>query len=349
MNDVTYEQSLEVLLLQAGANGRAEALLGGCAGRALEAAAPFLIGDAFPEVYLEFPLAGEPFLDVTVVYGELQQGVRVDSPLAAGMEAALSAYAQMRSADEMVSCGFELDCGAEVVPTAGVHFQPRHRRDFVRPFCEALGESERAELYLAQDARMPQGWDLSFLGLFRGRPDAPLRVCGYLDADEAAACAADSARLRAALEQAGLSAFDDAMLAQASCVLGLAPQEVDFQLDVRPDGTVGDMLAFDIYFDGADAAAARGSFESGAGARVVEQLGEWGIADERAGGIAEMTLTRGIPVARGDGSWGVHGFALVPRWLKVRWRDGVLQPAKVYMQASAGPANDLRASRGRQA
>ena len=39
-----------------------------------------------------------------------------------------------------------------------------------------------------------------------------------------------------------------------------------------------------------------------------------------------------------DGSFtSLLSVSLVPGWFKARWRNGVLQPAKMYMKASAGP------------
>ncbi|MBQ9042973.1 MAG: hypothetical protein IJ111_09210 [Eggerthellaceae bacterium] len=333
----THAQAFEVLLLQAADEGRDAALFGGAACRVRDAALPFLIGEKFPEIYLEFPLAGEPFLDVTLLYGELDEDARIDSALAAGCEDIISFYARERAKDESIGFGFEIDCSGPVPSAAGVHFQPRSRTDLVAPFCEAVGSSGKAALYLSQDERMAQGWPLAFFGMFRGRADSPLRVCGYLKEGERHACAADPDRLARALEQAGFTAYDEAMLAQAACVLGLAPADADFQLDVLGDGSLGDMFAIDVRFDSMSSEDVCKSFANGAGAAIMAKLREWGIADERMAHVADMAFTRGVDLWADDGSCVPFGFTLVPGWLKVRWRGGVLQPAKMYMKASAGP------------
>ncbi|MBQ9044045.1 MAG: hypothetical protein IJ111_14670, partial [Eggerthellaceae bacterium] len=159
----------------------------------------------------------------------------------------------------------------------------------------------------------------------------------YLGGKELRACAQDPDRLARALGQAGFSAFDGAMLAQAACVLGLAPAEAEFQLDVLADGSLGDVFAIGVRFDQLPSAEVRKFFTSGAGAALMERLREWGIADGRAAHVADMAFTRGANVLRDDGSSVPFGFSLLPGWLKVRWRGGVLQPAKMYMEASAGP------------
>ena len=333
----THSQAFEVLLLKAADAGRDAALFGGAAHRARDAVPPFLIGERFPEIYLEFPLAGEPFLDVTLLYGDLEDDARIDSPLASGCEDMLSFYARERAEGADVDFGFEIDCADPAPSAAGVHFQPRKHTELVAPLCEAAGSPEKASLYLAQNERMPQGWPLSYFGMFRGRPGSPLRVCGYLERGEKRVCAADPAHLGRALGQAGFSAFDEAVLAQAAHVLELAPAGVEFQLDALADGSLGDMFAIGLHFDSLPSADVRRSFASGAGAAIMAQLREWGIADERVGHVGEMTFTRGMHIHSDDGSSVPFGFSLIPAWLKVRWRNGILEPAKLYMNASAGP------------
>ena len=331
-----HTQAFELLLLQAARDGRDAALFGGAADRVRDAVLPFLIGEKFPEIYLEFPLGGEPFLDVTLLYGELGEDAHINSPLASGCEDILSFYARERAKDEQITFGFEID-GADPAPSAaGVHFQPRSRTELVLPFCEAAGSPEKAELYLAQDGRMPQGWPLSYFGMFRGRKGSPLRVCGYMEERERHACAADPAYLGRALDQAGFSAFDTEMLAQAARILELAPAYVEFQFDALADDSLGDMFAIGVHFDSLPSAEVRRSFADGAGASIVAQLQEWGIADDRVAHVAEMTFTRGMYLQSDDGSLKPFGFSLIPTWLKVRWRGGVLEPAKLYMNVSAG-------------
>ena len=336
MNVPSLQDAFAVLCLQAADNGRGPVLLGDGVPRARELVAPLLVGDKMPEIYLEFPLTGEPFMDVTLLYGVLPEGVRIDSPLVDGTREAFDLFQQWREQDSRIACGYEVDCGSAGQTAAGMHFQPRAHRELVEPFCEALGEPERAKLYLAQDARMPQGWPLSFFGLFRGRPDYPLRVCGYLNDEEVESCARDPQRLARAFAQAGFEAYDDALLAQAARVLELRGDNVDFQFDVMPDGSLGPTFAFDLRFDEMCAEEVRDTFRSGIARELVAQLQSWGIADGRADLMADLAFTRGIPVTCDDGSVKGYGFSLVPGWLKVRWKDAVLQPAKMYLRASAG-------------
>ena len=41
------------------------------------------------------------------------------------------------------------------------------------PFCEALGEPDADRMYVDKAARMPEGWSLTFAGVFRGSLGSP--------------------------------------------------------------------------------------------------------------------------------------------------------------------------------
>ena len=335
MRAPSHGDSYQVLVLQAADEGRGPILFGESLARARAAVLPFLIGSEFPSVYLEHPLSGEPFLDVTMLYSDLKSGTRVESPAAGEHGAMLDWFATVCGEHPDVCCGFELDTHKEELPTAAVHFQPRANIDLVRPFCEAVGEPERAELYLDRAARMPEGWPLSFFGMFRGRPEAPLRVCGYLEKDEKKRCAEDRGHLAHAFDEIGFAAYDDAMLVQIATLMAAAPDAVDFQLDVYPDGSLSSTFAIDAQFGIEQPEAVRETFSSGSAARVMGLLESWGAADDRWRLGAEAAFARALPVERDDGEIGRFAFTLMPQWVKARWIDGALQPSKLYHYANA--------------
>ena len=332
----SYADTFEVLCLQAADEGRGEILFGSSFPRARTALRPFMLGDVFPSTYLEFPLIGSPFLDVTVLYSHLPAATRIHSEAAAGTEAIIDWFAGIENADEKVSFGFELDTKNPGLPAAAIHFQPRHRLDLVRPFCEAAGEPERAELYLQTNERMPQGWPLSFFGMFRGRPGSPLRVCGYLSIAEANRCVEDPRRLADVFDQIGFTAYNETMLSQATRMMASTPKGFDFQFDVWPDGTLGSTFAIDVQFGIEQPEAVLACFQSGAAARIFSQLEEWGAADGRWHMGGEAAFARALPVELDDGSIARYAFTLIPQWAKIRWTDGTLQPSKLYHLAHAG-------------
>ena len=333
----SHADAFEVLLLQAGDEGRGTTLFGESFSRARTAVRPFLTGDAFPDVYLEFPLKGDPFLDVTVLYDGRSVPTRADSAALAGAGAAIEWFAEASPRYDDICFGFELDTSKEELPRAAVHFQPREHTELVRPFCEALGEPWRADLYLALDERMPTGWPLAFFGMFRGRPGAPLRVCGYLGADEKLACAKDPSRLARVFDGIGFTAYDDPLLNQAAKLMAAAPSDLDFQFDVYPDGRLGTVFAFDVRFDARQPAAVREAFGNGPVADVMSLLEAWGAADRRWRLAADTAFASALPVELDGGRQARFAFTLMPQWVKVRWSDGMLQPSKLYLLANAGP------------
>lgn len=340
MKEPSFSDAFEVLCLQAAADGRGPILFGDSVPRAREALRPFFVGCKFPSVYLEFPLKGDPFLDVTLLYGELEPGTRIDSPAAADTDRLLDWFSEAYEEQDHTCIGFELDTGNPELPTAAVHFQPRSRTDLVEPFCEAIGEPERAALYLDLVERMPKGWPLSFFGLFRGRPGFPLRVCGYLSATERELCASDMNHLAGVFDEIGFSAYDEGMLAQVSDLIAMSSSGLDFQFDIYPDGHLGDILGIDTQFAVEQPQAVRASMENGLGFRIMNLLESWGAADERWKLIADAAFARSLPVELEDGTSDMFSFALMPGWVKARWCGGVLQPSKFYFLGKAGLLED---------
>lgn len=323
-------------MLQAADEGRGPVLFGESLDRAREAVVPFMVGEKFPSVYLEHPLIGDPFLDVTVLYGKIEPGFCIESDAARGTEALIDWYANECGEYENISFGFELDTKKTELSAGAVHFQPRRHTELVVPFCKALGEPERAQLYLGLNERLPAEWQLSFFGMFRGRPGSPLRVCGYLDTEEREACAQDPSRLASVFDAIGFSAYDSPMLAEATRLMGVAPVGIDFQFDVWPDGSLGNTFAFDLQFGIEQPEAVLANFTDGPAAQLMGLLESLGVADHRWKLGAQAAFARAIPVELPDGSLHRYSFTLMPQWAKARWTDGVLQPSKLYFLAKAG-------------
>ena len=335
MKAPSFADSYEVICLQAGDAGRKDVLFGSSFERARKIVRPFMVGKEFPDAYLEFPLIGEPFLDVTILLKELEPNTRIDSEAADGTGPMLDWYAETREQYSNIACGFELDTANPDVPTAAIHFQPRTHTELVAPFCETIGEPQRASLYLDQAARMPESWQLSFFGMFRGRPGSPLRVCGYHDEHERDECANNPEHLAKIFDEIGFTAYDEQLLEQTSELFATAPGSTDFQFDINPDGSLGSTFAIDAKFQVKQPKDILEGFTNGEEARFMSLLESWGIADARWKMGIEAAFARSIPVQLDDGTLGKYAFTLMPQWLKVRWRNGVLQPSKLYSLGSA--------------
>ncbi|MBQ3373944.1 MAG: hypothetical protein IJG40_12535 [Oscillospiraceae bacterium] len=335
MKTPSNAMACRALFLQAAGEGRGPILFGEDGERACERVLPFLEGTSFPALYLEFPLKGAPFLDVTVLYGGIPEGLRFTHPAAAGTERMLDWYAGVQKKYIDVCFGFELEMKKPSGSAASVHFQSHSDTELAGPFCEALGDPEAGRRYMEKASRMPEYWQLAYFGLFRGRPGAPLRICGYIPIEEQKRCAEDPAHLAAVFGQIGFVAFDQKMLSQISELLSVVHGIVDFQFDLLPDGTLGETFSFDICFRMQKTEDVLTCFREGHAARLMTLLESWGIADSRWKEAVGMTFTRVIPVEDERGNKACFAMVLTPNWVKIRWRNGVLQPSKMYCEGKA--------------
>ena len=94
MKTPSNDMITQVLLMQAAEDGRGPLLFGESYKRALALAPAFAVGDRFPSVYLEHPLIGDPYLDVTLLYNSLPPGTRIASPLAGDHESLMDWFAE---------------------------------------------------------------------------------------------------------------------------------------------------------------------------------------------------------------------------------------------------------------
>jgi hypothetical protein len=319
----------------AAGDGRGEALFGDSFGIARGVYERTLIGDGYPTAYIEFPLLGSPGFDLLTVHSAVRPGSRFAPGAGFGYQAMIDWFSGICDKGVSASCGIELDTSVGETERAGVYLQYRKHTDLIAPFLASIGEEARAKSYLAVADRMPEGWPPAYVGLFPGRAGAPLRVGGYLEGTIQKACAADPALLVAQFDRIGFSAYNGEMLSQCGTLLSLAPS-VDFQFDIMPDGTLGDVFGLSLSFNETKPREARVCMESGYGARICRTLQEWGLADERWRLIAGAAFARHVPFDREDGSQGRFALCCMFNYTKVKFANAVSQPAKFYLRMSAG-------------
>jgi len=189
---------------------------------------------------------------------------------------------------------------------------------------------------------MPEGWPLSFFGMFRGWPGSPLRVCGYHSDKQRRACAWSTSHIAHVFKSIGFAAYDDAMLQQISELMALAPAGTDFQFDVLPDGSLGSTFVIDVQLAIEKPKLVRASFDEGPASRVMEYLQMHGLADGRCSLAADAAFARAIPATDERGERSAYMFTLMPQWVKVRWTDSTQQPSKLYFLGTAGPLSELQ-------
>ncbi|MBR4571680.1 MAG: hypothetical protein IKO19_13560 [Candidatus Riflebacteria bacterium] len=335
MIEPNYKDLFDILCSFAASEGRGPKLFGEDVLRLSEKITPFLIGPSFPNIYLEFPLIGKPFLDATILYNDIESGTRIISTVAGDCSTLLDWYAEVRKKHQNISFGFELDTDAPENTQAAIHFQPRRSVELVEPFCKIIGEEERGKLYLEVLKKMPAGWPLSFFGIFRGRKNAPLRVCGYIDDNIASDVSKEPMKIKAVFDKIGFKDYDNHMLEQISKIILLSYRGIDFQFDVYPDGSFGDTFALDVELKERASKHISKAFENGVSAELMNILKSWGIADERTSMLKDLGLSRFIKITSKDNTEAKFGFTLSPDWIKIRWKKSQLQPSKCYSVMNA--------------
>ncbi len=336
MPSPTITDAFDMLCIRAGEDGRDDRLFGGCIQRARELLRPFIIGSRFPSVFLECPLAGDPFLDVTVLYGSLSDKDVVKSKYAGDCEKLFRRYSNMKQTHHDVSFGFELDTSKEDPGMAAIHFEPRTDTGLVLPFCEAIGEEKNGELYLQTAAKLADTTPLSYFGMFRGRDDAPLRVCGYLEKEKMVRMINDKDSILSLFGKVGFTAYDDRMIDEIINVLKMAPRETDYQFDIYEDGKAGDVFSIDLRLVEKSAASVRESFRNGTAAKIMSHFSELGIADERTDMLSGMSASFAFPAVNENGEITGYKMIIHPMWLKIRWKGARLCNAKCYSLMRAG-------------
>ncbi len=333
MRAIDNKTAFRLLLISAASGGRDKLLFGDSPDRVKKIIPGFLGKGAFPDVYLECPLFGTPFLDIflTAVVEEPYEESYITSPLAEDSEAVVRYIRDAHRKYPEVSGGFEIDTGSNEPGRAGVLFEPRSHTELARGFCEAIGEPLYGKLYEEMALRLESSWQPSYFGLFRGREGLPLRIGGYLGQEETAPCAEDPERIVSAFKAAGFTAYDDRMIGQIRDIMALSPTDVEFQFDILPDGATGDIFSLSTFFAIEQPKAVRASFLEGPGAGYMDQLKKWNIADDRWEKSLDIIFAGALPL--GDVN---ISFSIFPQWIKVRWNKKKLVPAKLYLLMKAG-------------
>lgn len=324
----------DTLYILASLDGRGEALFGDSIELVRPAFQRMLIGDDLPSVYFEFPLMGDPCLDMLAVYRRIKPGDAFAPGAGYGRQKMFDWFAGLGPTYPNVSLGLEVDASDGDTEHAGVYLQQRAHTDLVAPFLESVGESDRLEPYMRVYERMPKSWPAAYIGFFPGRAGTPTRIGGYLGTLALQSIMDDPSYLGACFDQIGFGSYDDAMLEQCAELVRLAPS-VDFQFDILGDGSLGDTFGLSLSFNETKPRQAHDCMESGYGARIMERLEAWGLADGRWRLIADAAFARHIGYEREDGTTGRLALTVLFNYAKVKFRACVPQPSKFYLCATA--------------
>lgn len=314
------------------AQGREAALFGDARQGASEFFDRSLVLGTFPVLYFEFPLLGEPYLDMLAIYEHVPANPRFAPGGGYGYQEVFDWYGGLDAA-RRAAIGIELDLSQGVTEQGGLYFQQRGELALLREFLATVGQGQRSDAYTRMQQRMPRGWKAAYVGLFPAREGTPMRLGGYLSEPMRRLCSEDPSFMASRFEEMGFLAYDRPMLERCASLMGLTPG-IDFQFDLDPDGNLLDTFGLSLSFGRCKLSEVDECFSRGYGAQVMGMLQGWGLADRRWELIPKMTFARGITFERLDGSRGRLVMCVRLNYAKVKFVGSQMQAAKFYLAAT---------------
>ena len=328
---MNHSMLYEILYAVAASNGREQALFGDCAPAARKAFARSCAGSAFPEIWFEIPLQGTPRFDLHALASRETLDPETDFPteVTGGFPDVFRWFARQGRNVRQLALSWDLKPGSD--PSAAIQLLVRDRDpNTVAGFLKAAGREDAVRRYLAFSQRLPEDWYACYYGVFPERPGSDLRVECIPSQSLQAAYARDPALLRGHLEQVGVRDFGDTLLPRCRN-LADTPFRLEFQFDVGEDGFAGPVLGASLRFACPPGEDGWDFFNpGGAAGRLMEQISEWGLADNRWRLLGDTMFAR--RVSRGKESCLLFCFTA---FVKLRWRAGIPVDAKAYLMAGA--------------
>ena len=329
MDDLALYQVLYQLI---SGGGREEALFGDCGPLAEEAFSRSLVGNEFPVVWFELPLAGPPRFDLHAAISReaLRPGVGFAAGAGNGYDELFRWYAEVETGGHGLAFAYDVSEGQIDLPAVHVNVNHAPLDDMGRFFqLAAETETGAAERYRNFVGRLPEGWRVWYAGVHPGRPGAPVRVDCFVSSDLKKAYAQDLTLLERGLAACGFVGAEQAVRDLASLILS-SPFTLELQFDLMRDGTLGPTLGLSAglglaarHLTGADA------HQEGPMSAFMAPVEARGLADGRWRQGLEATLRK--LVSLDEGSLALY---CIPTFVKLRLREGAPLDAKLYLEAS---------------
>ena len=318
----------DLIYALAARDGREALLFGSCAPLAREAFVQSLAGEAFPEVWFEIPLAGEPWFDLHVLTArEALQSSQAIAPSMDECSAKAMRWFGQKSAAQVRQLALSYDVSSGNIDSPAVqllmwgdHIQTTSE------FLATVANEEASAAYQAFVSRIPHGWFACYSGVFPQRPNMGIRVECVLRNGVQQAYVQDPTRLEQDLRGVGIDTSADSLLPWCA-EMARTPFPIEFQFNVLPDGTVANTLGVSLRFNCPPGTDAWHGFDAnGAAGTLMQWVQDKGLADDRWRSLGNTTFSKRI--RRADESAQFYCF---PAFLKLRWRNGQPLDAKAYL------------------
>ena len=324
----------DILYALAARDGREAALFGESATLAREAFARSMACEAFPEVWFEVPLAGNPWFDLHALTSreDVDAGMEFAYETTGGNPDAFAWFASQEKGVRQLALSWDTGSGDISSPA----LQLLVSTDDTQVTCDFLDVAGRADAigpYREFIARIPRGWFACYAGAFPQRPGHNLRVECIPERALQLTYAKDPALLKEHLAQVGVDCAGGSLVERCR-ILSAMPFQIEFQFDVSECGKAGDTFGASVRFNVPPDAGEWQSFNpNGAAGELMGRVEAWGLSDERWRLLAGTMFAKRVTHA-GESTL----LYCYPAFVKLRWRNGEPLDAKAYLLAGAQQA-----------
>ena len=161
-----------------------------------------------------------------------------------------------------------------------------------------------------------------------------MRIGGYMDHERKDAIAQDPGLLGEGFKQIGFSAFRPDMQKYCAELMAQVPG-IDFQFDIYPDGSLGDVFGLSLSFNEVKPYGSEECMERGYGAAVMQRLQKDGLADDRWKAVAGAAYAKSIPIETTEGKPALFAAVIRINYAKIKFKAGIPMPAKFYYMTKA--------------
>lgn len=320
----------DILYALTAKDGREAKLFGTCAPAAREAFARSLVGEEFPELWFEIPLAGKPWLDFHALTSyKSVAGTQATFAGHGGIYADALAWFAAQEPHKVRQLALSYDTSAYDVDNPAVQLLvDGYGTAMPLAFLGAAGRPDLCTPFDTFIRRIPDGWYACYVGVFPGRDSACsnpwVRIECIVGDEWQQIYAENSATLRQHLSSVGLNHLDESAIDSIQR-LARSPFPLEFQFNVGPDGKALPALSASVRFQAKD-------WQSCTRLGTIGRLAGWlqscGLADERCGLLTQTAFAK--RVTHGSES---HLLSCFPAFVKLHWREGMPPDAKAYLLA----------------
>ena len=322
------EMLYNLIYALAATGGREATLFGNSAGNGHEAFQNGLCGEAFPELWFELPLLGDPWFDLHMLVSrrDMHGGMRFKG-LGPVYSDALEWFATSKNTRQL-ALSFDSGSGDTTHPAVQLLMDTRDS-DVTCDFLATTAGPEAARYYHDFIVSIPREWYPCYTGLFPARTQSPgsswIRVECIVTDGLQSLYASDLDLLHSHLTNAGIHSADREFLSYVQ-ELARSPFPLELQFNVGPEGRARQALSASIRFTTRDWLDPLKSREV---AKMFEQAQTWGLADDRWHELENTKFAKLVST----GNARAHVFCF-PVFLKLRWIEDHGMDAKAYLLAN---------------